>query len=915
MGEVYRARDTRLHREVAIKILPDAFAEDAERVARFAREAQTLATLNHPHIAHVYGVEEAAVTGRPSGPPLRALIMEFVEGEDLAARLARGPIPLDEALPIARQIAAALEAAHEQGIVHRDLKPANVKVTSDGAAKVLDFGLAKAVDATQTSPSSPPSPLHMATVTSPAMTQYGVILGTAAYMSPEQAKGRVVDHRSDIWAFGCVLYEMLTGQRAFEGEDVSDTLAAVLRATPDFSRLPSDTPVAVRTLLARCLERDRPKRVGSISTAVFVLDNGATSLSSETTRGAGTGGASQLEAAVNEARRRLIRRRVLPLTAALAVTTTAFAVLALRPQARAAGPTPARFVIPFEAGGVAQIAGRPTVAISNDGQTIAYMANRTLTVRPIAEFSGRPVTGALDSIIHSPVFSPDDRAIGYYSVADSLMKRVPIGGGTAVTVCACRQPWGLSWHPSGLIIAQGPDGIVRCPAAGGAAEQLVKLPAGQVAQGAQLLPDGDGLLFTIATTGDAAAWERAEIVVQSLTTGERHVLLRGGGDARYVTTGHLVYAIAGVLYAAPFDAATRRIGEGVPVVEGVRRALNNASGSAYVAISPAGSLVYMPGPATTARDQWYLGNVDRRGVPSRIPAPPAPYTHVRASRDGTSLAIGTDDGREAIVWIHRLASTEPLRRLTLHGRNRFPVWLPDGQRVAFQSDREGDAGIFVQRIDGTGAVDRLTRAGADEAHVPESWSPDGRHLLFTVVKRGGYELFVYSATERRAQAFAGVHSREPIGGVFSPDGRWVAYASTPVEGGMRSPNRGIFVQPFPPTGATYQAPSDTFDFHPAWSPDGLAIVFVPSAASGEFATVKVLTGAGISFGNLVKSAASVTGQRTSGLFRAWDVLPNGGFVGLVNDGGGANPLLPELRVVLNWSEELKQKVPVDFGSR
>jgi TolB protein len=288
---------------------------------------------------------------------------------------------------------------------------------------------------------------------------------------------------------------------------------------------------------------------------------------------------------------------------------------------------------------------------------------------------------------------------------------------------------------------------------------------------------------------------------------------------------------------------------------------------------------------------------------------------VRASPDGRLLVVGSDDSREAIVWIHPLGSSEPMRRLTLAGRNRFPVWLPDGQRVAFQSDRDGDAGIFVQRIDGTGTTERLTKAGANEAHVPDSWSPDGRHLLFTVVKDSTYTLWIHSAADKTARPFASVRSEEPIGAVFSTDGRWVAYASTPVEGGVRSPNRGIFVQPFPPTGAIYQAPSEMFDFHPAWTPKQLELVYVPSAASGELSIVKLTPTAGVSFGHAVKAPAVITGQRTSGLHRGWDVLPDGRLVGLIGGAGDTGMTNVELRIVLNWVEELKQKVPKDITLR
>jgi serine/threonine-protein kinase len=705
---------------------------------------------------------------------------------------------------------------------------------------------------------------------------------------------------------------MLTGRRVFEGEDVSDTLAAVLRGEPEYAALPADTPPAVRTLIKRCLERDRRRRVASLSTALFVIDE-ATSLTTSSPPARSTQAdeaalRTRVETAVSEARRALMLRRVLPAMAALAVIVVSGAIVAWWFRAVDVPPIVTRFSIPVRQGVLAL--GRPVLAISNDGSSLAYAANRELFLRLVSDFSVRAIqAGDVGSgVIHSLVFSPDDRALAFFSDGD--IRRVNIGGGGAVTVCSARQPWGMTWHATGLIVGQGPFGIVRCHANGGSPEPLVKVGEGELAHGPQILPGDDALLFTLAKTSNGASlWDSAEIVVQSLTTGERKTIVRGGSDARYLPTGHLVYAVGGVVLAAPFDARRREVsGSAVPVIEGVRRSIGT-TGSAHFVTSLTGSLMYVPGPTGLMSAAWALATSDRAGTPTRLAIPPGPYVHVRASRDGTHLAVGSDTGSEAIVWIHRLAGDSAMRRLTLTGRNRFPTWLPDGQRVAFQSDREGDAGIFVQRIDGTGGAERLTKAATGEAHVPEAWSPDGRYLLFSVTKESSYALWMYSAADKTVRPFGGVQSREPTGAVFSADGRWVAYASTPVEGGTRSPNRGIFVQPFPPTGDTYQVPPEIFDFHPAWSPTSMDLIYIPAAASGDISVVRMTTTGGVTFSSPTRSPALLTAQRTSNLARVWDTLPDGRFVGLVSPVSDAGADASELRVVINWFEELKQRVP------
>ena len=717
MGEkVYRAVDSRLDRHVALKVLPESVATDPERTARFQREARVLASLNHPNIAGLFALEEAG--GR------HFLTMELVEGETLADRIARALISLDEALPIARQIAEALEAAHEQGIVHRDLKPANIKITPNGVVKVLDFGLAKALvpEFEAAGGNTAQSP----TITSPAMmTRAGVLLGTAAYMSPEQAKGRAADRRSDIWAFGCVLYEMLTGKRAFEGDDVSDILANVLKSAPDWSALPSKVPPAIRTVLIRCLERDRARRVADAATVRFVLDESATLVPTES--GVASSGSP----------RRGTARPWLPaFTALVAAALSVLVVWRLPPSVTT--PPVVRLTISMADGGAVTFpTGQHAIVISPEGNRVVYVANGRLHLRDLSQFESRlvSVTNAGPGV-HTPVFSPDGQSLAFFS-SDRTIKRVAVNGGAAVTICSADEVFGMVWDQSGLIFGRGRGGIARCPIGGGRPEQLVSVEDEQEAHGPQMLPSGDAVLFTLAAVGvgrkqwDRDRWDEASVVVQTLSTGERKTLIDGGSDARYISSGHVLYALGGVILSVPFDAGSQRVtGQATPVLEGVRRTVAGTTGAAQFAVSTTGNLVYLSGPTSPATT-YEVGIADRTGEVTRLPIPPGPFTHVRVSRDGTRLAVGRDDGKEAGIWIYRLGGAAAMQRLTLEGRNRYPAWAPDNTRVAFQSDRGGDLAIYVQRVDGARA-ERLTKAHEGEAHVPESWSPDGQHLLVSV---------------------------------------------------------------------------------------------------------------------------------------------------------------------------------------
>lgn len=864
MGAVYQATDTKLGREVAIKLLPEAFAADAGRMARFTREAQVLASLNHPNIAAIYGAED------------RALVMEIVPGPTLAGRIAKGPIQLEKALRIAAQIAEALEYAHDRGIVHRDLKPSNIKVTSEGRVKVLDFGLAKAISIAPL----PADPKSSPTLTMGA-TMAGVILGTAAYMSPEQARGHEVDARADIWAFGVVLYEMLTGRELFAGPTVSDTLASVLKTDPDMSTVPA----RVRPLLERCLRKDARARWRNIGDVRLEID----------------GILADPNAAPGESRTTPPESLLKGAIQLLAVALLAAAIGGLLAWRWKPSPTLAitRFPIAFGEGQRFSNVGRPMIAISPDGSRIAYVANNQLYLRSMDDVAARPITGTGDPAgVSTPVFSPDGQSLVFWSAADSTLKKIAVGGGVPVTICEAPNPWGMTWSGDEIVYGAGGNGILRVSPSGGKPQVLVPVNKGEIAAHPQLLPGGSAVLFTLASDEAGFAWDKVRIVVQTLPTGPRKTLVEGASAGRYIPTGYIVFAVSGVLFAVPFD--TRRLevtGERVPIVEGVQRSI---IGVAQFNFSGNGTLVYIPGSAGASSGSLALALVDRRGAMDRLNLPPARYYSPRVSRDGKSLAYGIIDGNRADIWIYSLAGNSAPRRLTFQGANRYPTWSPDGEWIAFQSDREGDLGIFRQRADGSGTAERLTRPEKGTSHIPNSWSPNGQYLSLTAEQGNSASVWTYSLRDQNVAIFAEDTSARLSDSVFSPDGRWLAYQS------IETREFRVFVQPFPANGTKYQIPGKAV--YPVWSSDGKHLFFAPGP--GEFAAVSVSGAKGLSFSAPVSepwgqlAVSSITGARN------YDILPDGRLIGMTHSQTVSGSATPEIMVALNWFEDLKRRAPV-----
>ncbi|NOT28670.1 MAG: serine/threonine-protein kinase [Acidobacteria bacterium] len=902
MGQVFRARDTTLNRDIALKVLPDSFASDPDRLARFTREAQTLASLNHPNIAAIYGIEAS------SG--VRALVMELVEGEGLSQRIARGAIPIDESLPIAKQIAEALEAAHEQGIIHRDLKPANIKVRPDGTVKVLDFGLAKALEPTgvmaATNSMSP-------TITTPAMTQAGMILGTAAYMSPEQARGRAVDKRADIWAFGAVLFEMLTGTRAFAGEDVSDVLASVLAREPDWARLPATLPPTIGTFLKRCLQKDSRQRLRDIGDARMALEGVFEPPAAEIGARAPDQAAVQqhTDAAIAEVRRVLARSMNRRVIVAGATAAIAGIVLTGASMWYATRPVPGPVVrTEIATAGVTALSVQGAfrdIDITPDGSRIVYRGQNQLLVRALDRLEPTTLGGL--GAPGSPFVSPDGQWVGFFEV--TAIKKVAIAGGPPVTLVANAgsASRGASWGEDGTIVFAGLNpavGLLRVSGAGGDPTVLTT-PNRESGEGDHLwpefLPGGQALLFTI--TPATGGLDSAQTAVLDLQTGAQTVIMRGGHHARYVPSGHLVYGASGTLWAVAFDLARRAVvGTPVPVVEHVA---TTAQGGVEAVVAASGTLVYLSGGALTESTRTLVW-VDREGSEAPVAGAPARnYTYPRVSPDGTQVALDVRD-QEQDIWIWHLVR-QTLTRFTFGAAlDTTPVWTPDGKRLVWASRRAGPLNLYGQTADGTGAVERLTTSPNEQR--ASGVTPDGRQLL--LAENESAELgapqdlgIVPLDGDRRTTRLAPATFVERNGEV-SPDGRWLAYESN------ESGTFQIYVRPFPSVDTGRWQVSAAGGRQPLWSRSGREL-FYWGPDGALMATAVAGAGSGGSFAAgasaTVVKAGYYTAAGTGNLGRTYDVSPDGQRFLLIKEGGVDAAASRNLTVVLNWTEELKRLVP------
>jgi serine/threonine-protein kinase len=842
MGEVYRAKDTKLGRDVALKILPASFTNDPERVGRFRREAQVLASLNHPHIAQIYGLEEASST--------QFLVLELVDGESLDKRVARGPIPVDEALVIAKQIAEALEAAHEKGIIHRDLKPANIALTKDGSVKVLDFGLAKAAEST----SGPVDAMNSPTITSPAMmTGVGVILGTAAYMSPEQAKGRPADKRSDVWAFGCVLYEMLTGKRAFEGEDVSDTLAAVLRGEPNWTSLPADVPVPVRTLARACLQKDRQRRAVEATTAVFVLGNTAS-----------LGEQHALDRDSLGTRWRGWRVGGLVATAVVVAGLAAGGEwLATRPRA----PRVMRTTITPAGAAALTISGNDRdLAITPDGTRVVYVGNNgtQLFVRSLDALE--PVPILTSSGVRAPFVSPDGQWVGFHEGAS--LKKVAITGGPPIEVTLIDGgPRGATWTLDDTIIfATGnpTTGLQQVSANGGTPVAITKPDHahGEIDHlWPELLPGGRAVLFTVVGQGGL---DGASLAVLDLRTGTTQVVLRGGSHAQYLPSGYLVYGAAGTLRAVPFDLAHLTAhGTAVPVVP---RVMVSSFGAYDFSIArDDGTLTYVDAHGTAVGGRTLVW-VDRHGQEESVGVPRRLYNSPRLSPDGMRIAVAAAD-QETDIWTWDLRHGAPLVRLTVDpAQDMTPVWTVDGRRIIFGSDRGGVRNLWWQAADGSGAPKRLTTSANQE--LPSDVTPNGSDVLFTVQALDtGFDIMRMPLNgDGRPVPVLRTKANERSG-VVSRDGRWLAYESD------SSGSWEVYVRPYPNTETEPRQVSSGGGTRPCWARDGKELFY--ASLDGALMTVPVEATAAVwsngAPGKLFDSQSPVT----SPMFRSFDVSPDG----------------------------------------
>jgi serine/threonine-protein kinase len=801
MGEVYRAEDTKLGREVAIKVLPELFAQDAERMARFGREAQVLASLNHPNIAGIFQLEHDS--------DRHFLVMELVEGETLAERIKRGRIPIDEAMSIALQVAEALEAAHDRGIVHRDLKPANINFTESGKIKVLDFGLAKALESGAGSDSDPSHPsLSLSPTLTAQMTGAGVLLGTAAYMSPEQARGEAADRRADIWAFGVVVMEMLTGQTVYAGKTISDTLAGILAREPEWDALPDDMPPMIGSLLDRCLQKETHERLQAIGEARITV--AAYLADPEAAKAQATGGEYVAPLPT--------WRRALP-WAALGLAAIAAIVGWIRP-APIPEPDSMRLSvqIPVERTLLTQIGS--SVVLSPDGSHLAYVtgdpATRSLHLRDLNQLESKVFTGG--DLSYLPFFSPDGEWIAF--VTPGELKKVSVSGGTPLTIAKVDFCRGATWALDDTIIytpeQQAP--LFRIPAAGGEPKQLTTLDEEReevTHRWPHALPNGKTIIFVSHT--ENSNFSEAIVEGLNLETGERKVLVRGGTYPRWANSGHLLYVREGTLYAVPMDPDTMELeGSPGPVIENLTTN-ESAYGTAHYSVSDTGKLVYMEGSAVSAG--YSIVAVDRAGAVSPLIEDLGVYWTPSFSPDGRYLAFDiADSSGNGDIWVEDLDLGIRTRLAFDPADDTRPTWSPDGEWIYFMSDRGESYDIFRVAADGSELPVQLTETELDQ--FPDSISPDGSTLVYTQVNaEGDWDLMTMPiAGDGEPTVFLSTQFNE-YGGEVSPEGKWLAYGSN------ESGSAEVYVRPFPAGRGEGRISDGGRATYPNWSSKGDEIFF------------------------------------------------------------------------------------------
>jgi len=879
MGEVYRARDTRLDRTVAIKILPQHLADTPESRQRFEREARAISSLNHPRICTLHDV------GRQDGVDF--LVMEYLQGESLAERLENGPLPLKKALEIGMEVCEALEAAHRAGIVHRDLKPGSIMLTH-GGVKLMDFGLAKArVADWDAAPSNAPpltaAPTASGAVPGSPLTREGTWVGTLQYMSPEQIEGQEADARSDLFALGVVLYEMVTGKRPFEGKSRDSMASAILEKDPEpISAVQPLTSPAFERVVSTCLAKNPDERFQSahdVRLALTWIAEGGSPVAMA--RAAAAKGASA------DWRRQLMWSVLSLLLAAIAGLVS----WNLKP---APAPQPvSRTVITLPPGQRLANMDQPAVALSPDGSRLTYVAIQgavqQLYLRAMASLEATPVSGSEGAT--TPFFSPDSQSLGFF--AGGKMKRVSVGGGTAQSLADAKSPRGASWGSQGMIVfcPTGFGAIDQVSEAGGTPQPVTHFEKGEMINAwPDLLSGSKAMVF--ASSENAGNWTNAHIVVQSMETGVRRVLAQVGTQPRYVASGHLIFAQSGTLMAVPFDAQRLEVtGAAAPVVEGILQ--SPATGDAQYSISDTGSLVYVTGNVRAAQRQ--LVWVDRKGVEQPTGAPVRSYRFPRVSPNGRQVATTIDD-QESQVWLYDLHRAT-LARLTFEGNtNITPAWTPDGKRISFQSNKTGPANIYWQPADGSGGMERLTTQ--DVTQVPSSWTPDGKFLAYIEPSpMTGYDIWVLRLSDRKAQPFLQTQFNE-TSPRFSPDGHWLAYVSD------ESGHYEVYVQPFPGPGGKWEISTEG-GTEAVWNPNGRELFY---RNGDKLMAVDIVTQPGFSAG---KPKVLFEGHYlpTPLTFPNYDVSQDGQRFLMLKSVEGGVDAPTQINVVLNWFEELKRRVP------